>query len=123
MVVLFDLKEFQVIMRFLLVRFLGFHWIGLRRIDDLKIFVCGIPYEIIYDDAMSRCDLAYGKMDGKAAKIYIDKALPVQIKKSTLIHEWLHAIDECNSLALTEIQVSVLATELYRNGFRVRVAK
>lgn len=83
--------------------------------------ICGIEFDIILRDNVSRDDDNYGKTDPKQAKIYIDGSMPEQMRDATLVHEWIHAVHALNGISDSEAQVCVLATELYRQGFRVKV--
>jgi len=42
-------------------------------------------------------------------------------RDATLVHEWIHAVLFCNNITHSEEIVSILAQELYREGFRVKV--
>jgi hypothetical protein len=84
------------------------------------IDICGINFEVILRDPVSRDDTNFGKCDCKTAKIYIDNSMPREVIDATLIHEWIHGVLVSNAIDHTEILVSVLSTELYRNGWRIR---
>ena len=81
--------------------------------------ICGLDYEIVHRDRNSRDDMNMGKCDAKELKIYIDREIPEQQKQAVLVHEWIHAVYDANGIDHSEVQTSVLATELYRSGFRV----
>lgn len=87
----------------------------------MKTSVCGIPFEIVLRERIHRDDGNYGRMDGKEGRIYIDAEMPKAVREATLVHEWMHAVYECNGVQHDEAHVAVMATELYRNGFRVKV--
>lgn len=87
----------------------------------MKTIICGIPFEIILRQGTTPVDTNYGHMNGKEARIYLDAKIPKPMRDATLVHEWMHAVFECNAINHEEVQVAVMATELYRNGFRVKV--
>lgn len=87
----------------------------------MKTIICGIPYDIILRDPNGRDDGNFGKGDGKHATIFMDNTMPEAVRDATLVHEWMHQVYECNGVAHEEQHVSVMATELYRQGFRVKV--
>jgi hypothetical protein len=89
----------------------------------MKTVICGIPFEIVMRQPNARDDNNYGKGDGKHAVIFIDDTMPKSIKDATLVHEWMHQVYECNGITHEELQVAVMATELYRQGFRVKIEK
>ena len=89
----------------------------------MKTMICGIPFDIIMREKTSPVDQNYGLMSGKEARIYLDAKVPKPMREATLVHEWMHAVFECNGIQHEEVQVAVMATELYRNGFRVKVEK
>lgn len=86
----------------------------------MKISVCGIPHEIVMREPNARDDGSYGKYDGKMGKIFIDATMPESVKESTILHEWLHGVYEQNGIQHDEHHVSVMAVELYRQGFRIK---
>jgi len=88
----------------------------------MRTIICGIPFKVIMFDRVA-ADGLYGRMDGKSATIYLDDDMPREMRDATMIHEWIHAVWECNGIQHTEEQVSTMATELYRSGFRVKVEK
>jgi len=87
----------------------------------VKTTICGIPVRIVLHEGHGRGDGNYGEMDGKSATIHIDQAMPKAVREATLVHEWMHAVFEYNGIEHTEVQVAVLSTELYRQGFRIKV--
>jgi hypothetical protein len=87
----------------------------------VKTIICGIPFEIIQREPNTRADTNFGRMDVKMAQITIDKTMPPEMREATIVHEWMHAVYEINGIDHTEIQIGVLATELYRQGFRIKV--
>lgn len=87
----------------------------------MKTIICGIPFEIIVVETTLCGTERFGECDVMAATIKINSHCSQQQKESTLIHEWLHAIAGCNGTSNNEDIVSVLANELYRNGFRVKI--
>jgi len=89
----------------------------------MKTIICGIPFEIVMRERTLPVDDNYGLMSGKEARIYLDSKIPKPMRDATLVHEWMHAVFECNGIQHEEVQVAVMATELYRNGFRVKVEK
>jgi hypothetical protein len=89
----------------------------------LKVDVCGMLFDIIMRDSVSRDDGNYGKCDSKYAKIFIDQTMPKEVIDATLIHEWIHGVLNANGIDHTEELTCVIATELYRNGWRIRTIK
>jgi len=87
----------------------------------VRMNICGIPFEIIERDRNSRDDGNFGKCDTKDGKIYIDKEMTIEQKRATLVHEWMHAVYTLNGIDHSEVQVSVMATELFRNGFSLKL--
>lgn len=83
------------------------------------IEICGLPFKLIYRERNSRSDTSMGKCDIKDLEIYIDKDMPDEQRKASLVHEWIHAVLDLNGVEAHEVVVSVLGTELYRSGFRV----
>lgn len=81
--------------------------------------ICGLDFQILERDRNSRDDDNLGKCDLKSLAIYIDKEMPEQQRQAVLIHEWIHAVYDANGVEHNEVQTSVLATELFRCGFRV----
>lgn len=82
--------------------------------------ICGIPFEIIeVASSLSSLD-RFGECDLMAAIIKINKHCSVVQKEATLVHEWVHAVNGCNGTSQSEESVGVVATELYRQGFRVK---
>ena len=88
-----------------------------------KTIICGIPYDIIEREPNLRSDENLGRGDCKHATITMDGSMPQAVKDATLVHEWMHQVYECNGVAHEEQHVSVMATELYRQGFRIKVAE
>lgn len=84
------------------------------------IVICGLPFELIHRDRNSRSDVSMGRCDTKDLKIFLDKEMPTEQQEATLVHEFVHAVFDLNAIEAQEIQVAVLATELYRCGFRVQ---
>ena len=83
------------------------------------IEICGLPFNLVYRERNSRSDASMGKCDIKDLKIYIDKDMPAEQRRASLVHEWIHAVLDLNGVEAHEGVVSVLGTELYRSGFRV----
>ncbi len=87
----------------------------------MKISVCGVPHEIVMREPNGRDDANYGKYDGKTGKIFIDSTMPAEVRESTILHEWMHGVYEQNGVQHEEQHVAVMAAELYRQGFRVKI--
>lgn len=87
----------------------------------MQIDVCGVSYEVIERIPGGRDDADYGQFDGKMGKIYLDSTMPQTIKDATLVNEWMHGVYEANGIEHQEVHVAVMAAELYRQGFRVKV--
>lgn len=79
--------------------------------------VCGVTYEIKEIPPCSRNDGFMGRCDSLSAEITINACMTTEQKKATEIHEWLHAVLDASGLPNEETTVSVLANELYRQGF------
>jgi hypothetical protein len=47
--------------------------------------------------------------------------MPEPVREATLVHEWMHSVYDINGIEHSEVQIGVMATELYRQGFRVKV--
>jgi len=85
--------------------------------------VCGIPFEVKEVESNSRTDCSMGRSDSKMAIITLNKEMPKEVKDSTLIHEWIHAVLDCCGMgeySNDEKLVCVLQNELYRAGFRIK---
>ena len=87
----------------------------------MKTVICGIPFEITEVDSVLSEDMRFGECDVMAATIKINTHCSKAQKEATLVHEWIHAVAGCNGTSQSEDMVSVLATELYRQGFRIEV--
>lgn len=86
------------------------------------IDVCGIKFEVKEVESNARDDGAMGRSDSKMALITLNKDMPKEVKESTLIHEWIHAVLDCTGMGEfnNEQLVCALQNELYRSGFRVK---
>lgn len=82
--------------------------------------ICGTPFQIIDRPRNSRDDNNMGKSDVIESKIFITAEMPKATKDATLVHEWIHSVLTLNGIEHDEVLVSVLANELYREGFRVK---
>jgi len=89
----------------------------------MKTIICGIPVSIVQRATNTKDDNNYGRFSGKEALITLDKTMPKAIQEATLVHEWVHGVLEYNGIDHGEILVAVLATELYRSGYRVKLVK
>jgi len=87
----------------------------------MQVTICGIPFQIVQVQSYRRDDYSFGSADAKMATITICAGMPVQVRAATLVHEWMHAVLATNGVEHPESIVGVLATELYRQGFRVKV--
>ena len=85
--------------------------------------VCGVAYKIKEILPCSRNDTFMGRCDTALAEIMINIQMPAEQKKATEIHEWLHAVLDASGLPNEEAVVSVLANELYRQGFTLKKRK
>lgn len=93
----------------------------LRR--DIYVNVCGVPFRYIEQVSTDRADNFMGRADSKMAYITINADMPKEMKESTLIHEWLHATLDLQGMgdySNDEKLVSILANELYRQGFKLK---
>lgn len=87
--------------------------------------ICGINYSVEFLEPNSREDTFMGRSDSQRAIITINKEMPEDLQQQCLIHEWLHvvlcnyAMEETNNERL----VQTLASELFINGFRIRLKK
>jgi hypothetical protein len=88
----------------------------------MKTIICGIPFEVIeVESSLTEDQERFGECDVMAATIKINAHCSKAQKEATLVHEWIHAVAGCNGTSQSEDIVGVLATELYRQGFRVEV--
>lgn len=93
----------------------------LRR--DFFINVCGVPFKYIEQVSTDRVDGFMGRSDSKMSYITINADMTKEMKQATLIHEWIHAtldLQGMGELSNNEQLVSILANELYRQGFRIK---
>lgn len=88
----------------------------------MTINICGIEYTVKYLEPNSREDTFMGRSDPQKAEITINKNMATDIQEQCLIHEWLHAVlgNYCLEETNNEQLVQTLASELYRNGFKVK---
>lgn len=91
----------------------------------MKTEICGIQYSVEFLEPNSREDTFMGRTDTLMAKITINKIMPKDMQEQCLIHEWLHAVlgNYCMEQTDDEKMVQVLATELYKSGYRVNLSK
>ena len=92
-------------------------------INDIRVDICGIPYQVIEVDSNCRADMSMGRADSKTATITINRDMPKEVKESSLIHEWIHSVLDCTGFgeySNDEKLVCALQNELYRAGFRVK---
>lgn len=88
---------------------------------DRFVDVAGVPFFVKEVESNARTDSSMGRSDTKMGIITINKEMPVEIKQSVLIHEWLHSVldwygfEESNDEKL----IATLQNELFRSGFRV----
>lgn len=90
---------------------------------DFYVNVCGVPFKYIEQMSTDRQDNFMGRSDSKMAYITINADMTTEMKQSTLIHEWIHAtldLQGMGDLSNNEQLVSILANELYRQGFRIK---
>lgn len=87
----------------------------------MKTIICGIPFQVIELDSVLGDNPSFGEVDLLPAIIRMNSKCSPEQKEATLVHEWVHAVAGCNGIAMAEDIVGVLATELYRQGFRVKV--
>lgn len=78
-----------------------------------KIKVGGNVYPIRFVENMGIDRNLYGNTNHSVGFIEIDASLVGQTKKSTFIHEMLHALDNVYDIGLSEHQVSLLEAALY----------
>ena len=93
---------------------------------DFYVDVCGIPFKVVEVDSNSRADMSMGRSDCKTATITLNRDMPKEVKQSTLIHEWIHAVLDCagfGEYSNDEKLVCALQNELYRAGFRIKACK
>ena len=92
-----------------------------ERIYHMKhTIICGIPFEIIERPRNARDDDNMGKCDIIESKIFINADMPNETKDATLVHEWIRGVLSHSGIEHDEVTVSVLANELYREGYRVK---
>lgn len=91
---------------------------------ETYIDVCGIPFKVKEVESNSRTDISMGRCDSKTAVITINRDMPKEVKESTLVHEWIHAVLDCVGMgeySNDEKLICALQNELYRAGFRVKL--
>lgn len=91
----------------------------------MTVDVCGIPYKLEEIEPNSRADTFMGRSDSAMNVITLNSCMPQAQKEQTLVHEWLHSVldNYCMQETNNENLVQTLASELYRNGFRVKVSE
>lgn len=87
----------------------------------MKIDICGHPFTIVDNSDEEKREGNLGKCDTMSGVIKINMTCPKFLQESVLVHEWIHGVFDLNGISHQEIQVAVLANELYRVGFRVTV--
>ena len=85
----------------------------------MKTLICGIPFTVVEADAILTGGARFGECDVMGATITVNRHCSQEQKAATLVHEWLHGVCGCNGTSQNEDWVGVVATELYRQGFRV----
>lgn len=90
-------------------------------VGRMKTVICGIDYDVKEIEPNSRADTFMGRSDIVKGEITINKTMSKQQKEQTLIHEWIHCVldNYCFEEGNNEHLVQTLASELYRNGFKV----
>lgn len=83
----------------------------------MRIDVGGQEWTIESFDPASRNETAMGRCDSKLGTISLSSDMPPEIRRATLIHEWLHGVLDVYGVEQTEGLVSVIASELHRQGF------
>lgn len=86
----------------------------------MKINISGISFEVKEYEQSSRVDMTMGRCDITTATINVSKMLNEEMKKNTIIHEWIHGVLDMNGFgeeSNSEKLVNCLANELYRQGF------
>ena len=84
--------------------------------------ICGIPFTVIEQEAQFGTETQrFGECDVMSATIKLNSKCSQEQKDATLVHEWIHAVAGCNGTSQNEDIISVIATELYRQGFRVKI--
>jgi hypothetical protein len=86
----------------------------------MNVDVAGQLWKLDFYDDNSRIDSSMGRSDSKMGVIHISKSINNDVKKVTLIHEWLHGILDVYGVDHTESVVNVLANELFRIGFVIK---
>jgi hypothetical protein len=87
----------------------------------VKTIICGIPFEITEVENCFGSEHRFGECDTMAATIKLNRHCSPEQKDATLVHEWVHGVGGCNGTSQDEDLISVIAIELYRQGFRVKV--
>jgi len=82
--------------------------------------ICGVPFEIVERPRNARDDDNMGKCDIVESKIFINADMSNETKGATLVHEWIHGVLSHSGIEHDEVTVSVLANELYREGYRIK---
>lgn len=86
------------------------------------IDVCGLPYKLIErsSEVVHPADGNFGQIAAIEGIIWLNGKMTPEIKEASLVHEWIHGVFTSNGIDHNEQQVGILATELYRMGFRVK---
>ena len=82
-----------------------------------QVIIGSAIYEIEFIDSKELSQdntLYYGMCNHAEFKIKVDNTLPDAMKRATLLHEIIHAMESQYSLKLTETTVNVIAHELQR---------
>lgn len=88
----------------------------------MVIKICGIPHEVVECESKFDNQLHMGMIDHEKCIIYINKVLPVEVKKETLCHEIVHGIlvhIGYNDLTENEQFVQAMGNAIYQT-FEVR---
>jgi Zn-dependent peptidase ImmA (M78 family) len=80
--------------------------------EVLQIKILGLCINIIYTDDVSRADNCMEICDSKTLEIFINKNMPEENKRLTLLHEVIHMISDLLNLDLNESQVCGLSVAL-----------
>lgn len=78
-----------------------------------KLLICGLMYDIIYSNTLSRDFSALGMMSRNDLKIYLESSLDRELQKKTLIHEIIEVINSDLDLQLDHKTICCLETALF----------
>lgn len=58
----------------------------------MRVYICGVPHEVIECDDKFNSEVHLGMIDFQMARIFINREMSPEMKDETLCHEILHGI-------------------------------